>query len=131
MITRTQYRILGSVLLAKRPSMERACDFMKHKLESRLQLSPDQIEKITPRMEQTARELDAVHERSMIEIEEIFNRSSRDISKELTPEQIPLLREMEKERCDFFAHRHPPGSSMHHPNDQDQPSFSDKNNTLH
>lgn len=150
MMNRIQYRILGSVLLmfaagvtsgaliawpaakraatARRPSMERACDFMKHKFESRLQLSPGQIEKISPRMEQTARELDAVHERSMVEIEEIFNRSSADISKELNPRQIPLLREMEKERREFFAHRQPPGGSMYHPNDQ--PSFSDKTNTL-
>ena len=150
MMTRIQYRILGSVLLmfaagvtsgaliawpaakraatAKRPSMERACDFMKHKLESRLQLSPGQIEKISPRMEQTARELDAVHERSMVEIEEIFNRSSADISKELTPGQIPLLREMERERREFFSHRHPPGGSTYHSNDQ--PSSSDKTNTL-
>ena len=150
MINRTQYKILGSVLLmfaagvtsgaliawpaakraavAKRPSMERACDFMKHKFESRLGLSPAQIEKISPRMEQTARELDAVHERSMVEIEGIFNRSSMDISKELTPEQLPLLREMEKERREFFAHDHSQRNSMYHR--KDQPSISDKTNTL-
>jgi hypothetical protein len=114
--------------MAKRPSMERACDFMKHKLESRLQLTPAQIEKISPRMEQTERELDEVHERSMFAIEEIFNRSSADISKELTPAQIPLLREMEKERREFFAHRHPSNASMF-PR-KDSTAHFEKTNTL-
>src|SRR5882724_3565762 len=77
--------------LPKKPSMEHACDSMKHKLESRLRLTPGQIQKITPRMEQTARELDAVHEKSMFEIEGVFQRSNADISRELTPEQQPLL----------------------------------------
>src|SRR5882724_5287271 len=90
----------------KKPSMEHACDSMKHKLESRLHLTREQIQKISPRMERTARELDAVHEKSMVEIEEVFQRSTADISKELTPDQQPLLLEMERERIEFFQHRH-------------------------
>jgi len=110
----------------KRPSMEHACDFMKHKLESRLHLTAGQIQKISPRMEQTARELDAVHEKSMVEIEDVFQRSNADISKELNPEQQPLLVEMERERREFFQHRHPDRGQ--HPTFPDRTTSSEKTN---
>ncbi len=148
MSTITKYKFLFSILLMfaagatsgaliawpaakrdaipKRPSMEHACDSMKHKLESRLHLTPDQIRKISPRMEQTARDLDAVHERSMVEIEGIFQRSSFDISKELTPEQQPLLVEMENERRGFFQHRRLERGP--HPSFPDQRMSSEKSN---
>jgi hypothetical protein len=64
----------------------------------------------------------------MCEIEDVFQRSNADISRELTPEQRPLLAEMDRERREFFQHRHPERSLSHSFN-HDQSVSVEKTNT--
>ena len=87
------------------PSMRDACDHMKSRLQSRLNLTKEQLRKIEPILAQTAKEMEAVHRQSMEQIEQAIEKSNAEIAKELTAEQRVKLDEMEKERRDFLQKR--------------------------
>ncbi len=93
------------------PTMERACDRMRQKLQKRLQLTPEQMSRIDPILKDTERELHEVQRRSLEQVEGVFEKSNARIARELTPEQRPQLEEIEKEQREAYARR----SKNNHP----------------
>src|SRR5437868_3365616 len=61
------------------PTMERVCDRMRQKLQRRLNLTPEQLSRIDPILQQTERELREVHRRSLDQIELVFEKSNEKI----------------------------------------------------
>ncbi len=87
------------------PSMRDVCDHMKTRLQSRLNLTKEQLRKIEPILAQTAKEMETIHQQSMEQIEQAIEKSNAEIAKELTAEQKIKLAELEKERRDFLQKR--------------------------
>ena len=86
-------------------SMETVCSFMEDRLKSRLDLTPEQLQKIKPILNQPAREMKAIHAKTMEEIDQTIQRANKQIARELTEEQKRKLEQMERERCDFMQKR--------------------------
>jgi len=97
-------------------TMRDVCDQMRSRLQSRLVLTPEQAARIDPILDQTAKEMDAAHRRTIEQIEQILQKSDEEIAKYLTEEQKAKLQEMEKERREFkdkrFKGPPPKGSSL-------------------
>ena len=83
---------------SKPPTMGKVCDHMRKRLQSELDLTPDQMKKIEPILQETAREMESVHRRSMGQIAQIMEKSNAEIARELTPEQRAKLATMESKR---------------------------------
>lgn len=89
----------------KQPSMGNVCDHFRKKLQTRLELTPGQMLKIDPILTQTGRDLEAIHSRSIEQVEQVIQKSNAEIARELTPEQRVKMEAMEKERRDFMQKR--------------------------
>ena len=97
---------------SKPPTMGNVCDHMRKRLQSQLDLTPDQMKKIEPILRETEREMESVHRRSMGQIAQIMEKSNAEIARELTPEQRTKLAAMENKRRESlqkcFKDRPPP-----------------------
>lgn len=95
------------------PSMEKVCSFMEDKLKSRLDLTPEQMAKIQPILNQTACEMKAIHAQTLEQIDRTIQKANEQIAKELNAEQRRKLEEMEIERREFMQKRlkGPPGTA--------------------
>jgi hypothetical protein len=71
---------------------------MEHRLDSRLHLTPEQLQKLQPLLEDSSRELQSLHRETMNKINEIVTRTERQITPDLTPDQRTRLEEMSRER---------------------------------
>ena len=89
--------------------MEQVTAHLRKHLQTRLGLKADQVEKINPVLEQTSRDLQAVHEKSMSEVEQVFKRCNHEVAKTLTPEQKVKLEAMEREYRERGPKRGPGG----------------------
>ena len=96
----------------KPPTMGNVCDHMKKRLQSELELTPDQMKRIEPILRETEREMENVHRRSMGQIGQIMEKSNAEIAKELTPAQRVKLAAMDIKRRESlqkcFKDRPPP-----------------------
>jgi Spy/CpxP family protein refolding chaperone len=85
---------------------------MKRHLRAELNLTPQQMEQISPIVDRAASELEAKREQTMREVRNIFEETHRDITPFLTAEQQRKLVELEQ-RHRRRLHRHgfmpPPG----------------------
>ncbi len=98
--------ISGAVLgggLAKQaklqpPTMGNVCDHLRRRLQSQLDLTPDQMKRIKPILQRTEREMEGAHRRTMEQIELIMEKSNAQIAKELTPAQQLKLGAMDNRR---------------------------------
>jgi len=86
----------------KPPSMERVCDHMKKRLQARLSLTDEQLTKISPVLEKTARELELIHRRHIRDVELVFEKSNEELALHLSPEQQRKLEEYSRERKAYF-----------------------------
>ena len=94
------------------PDGKKICDHDRHRLQSNLNLRPDQMQQIDPILERRAKEMDAIHSRTIKEIEEIIHSSNENIVKVLDPEQRTKFEDLEKKRQEFMRHRFkPPGAA--------------------
>ena len=84
------------------PDSERMCDFMRKRLEERVGLTPEQVEKIDPLLEQSARDIKAIHDKTLQDVEDVIRRTHSEIAATLTPEQKAKLDEVERERREFW-----------------------------
>ncbi len=87
------------------PTMGHMCDHMRKRLQSHLNLSPDQLQKIEPILQKTAKQMEAIHRKTIDEIERLLQQSNAEIAKELNPDQIVKLEELDKERREYFSRR--------------------------
>jgi GAF domain-containing protein len=92
---------------------------IKHRLQTRLHLTPDQVAHIDPIIDSAAVEIRAARMQTAERINKIFDDTYAKFAAILTPDQLAKLRQMEKERRDMMqarllgeGHRHvEPGDS--------------------
>ena len=70
------------------------------RLEARLNLTPDQIAKVKPIVEQNSAAMQSIHRESWQRVSETFRRMNAQIAGFLTEEQKRKLEAMEHERCE-------------------------------
>lgn len=92
------------------PTMKTVCEHMRSRLETRLELSPAQLQEIDPVLQETARAMDGIHREAMERIESVIESCNRALEKSLNAEQKAKLKELERERPHFRARdgRHKP-----------------------
>lgn len=86
-------------------SHEDFANFIWNKLKSRLELNPDQIQKVEPIFRAGFAEVRAIQERSIREVEAAIRKNHEEIEPHLTEKQRLELQEMDQERQDFFIKR--------------------------
>jgi Spy/CpxP family protein refolding chaperone len=91
--------------LSKPPTVERVCTKMRDSLQTRLNLTPEQMHKIQPILDRTGKDLHLIHRRTMEEVQMLFQASNAEIAKELTPEQQGKFEALNKERLEFWRNR--------------------------
>jgi hypothetical protein len=70
------------------------------RLESRLGLTPDQIAKVRPIVEQNSAAMQSIHRESWQRVSDTFKRMNAQIAGYLTEAQQDKLEAMENERCE-------------------------------
>ena len=70
------------------------------RLEARLNLTPEQIAKVRPIVEQNSAAMQAIHRESWQRVSETFKRMNAQIAGHLTEDQNQKLEAMERERCE-------------------------------
>ena len=70
------------------------------RLEARLSLTPEQIAKVKPIVEQNSAAMQAIHRESWQRVSETFKRMNAQIAGHLTEDQNQKLEAMESERCE-------------------------------
>ena len=106
------------------PDAKRMCDFMKKRLQERVGLTAAQVEKIEPLLEKSARDLRAIHDRTLQEVEQVIRRTHTEIAATLTPEQNARLEEVEQERREFWRKHFK--KKEHKDQDSDKEGFWEK-----
>ena len=94
----------------KPPSSKKMCAFFRERLQAELKLSPSQMQRLEPLLEKRVQEMEAIHSRTVRQIDELFRESNEQIARalELTPEQRLKLDEMEKKRAEFMRKKFKP-----------------------
>jgi Spy/CpxP family protein refolding chaperone len=89
------------------PSPKKMCDHFRDRLSADLALTPAQLHQLDPLLEKRARGMEAVHTRTIQELEELIRASNEEIAVALglTPEQRAKLEEMEARRQEFMRRR--------------------------
>jgi len=93
---------------------------MKERMRVELNLTSEQMQKISPIIDRAASQLKATRDQTMRSVHEIFSQTHHEMQPLLTPEQRIKLEEMEK-RHSRLLHRHgfrPPGPPPPTPDDQ-------------
>lgn len=83
------------------PPPPRPSEMARHimaRFQSQLELTPEQIEKIQPLVEQTTANMDDIHRESWHQVSEGFKKLSQQITEYLTEGQRKKLEAMESER---------------------------------
>lgn len=84
------------------PDTQGMCDFMRKRLQERVGLTPEQVQKIDPLLEQSARDIKAIHDKTLQDVEEVIRKTHSEIAATLTPEQKVRLDEFENDRREFW-----------------------------
>ena len=91
-----------------------AADMSRHhreKLQSRLGLTPDQMQKLMPLSEQLSAEMDTLNRRHGEAVKQAFVRFNEQLVELLTPEQKEKFEAMERDRRERFNKMCKPGES--------------------
>ena len=89
-----------------------AADMSRHhreKLQSRLGLTPDQMQKLMPLSEQLSAEMDTLNRRHGEAVKQAFVRFNEQLVELLTPEQKEKFEAMERDRRERFNKMCKPG----------------------
>ena len=82
--------------------------FAKHifnRIKERLELTPEQVEKVEPVFIKGFAEVRAIQDRSLKEVDAAVKRNHAEIAKLITPEQREKLEQMDREREKFHERR--------------------------
>src|SRR5437667_11989163 len=80
------------------PDGKTICDHVRHRLQSELNLRPDQAREINPILEKRAKEVDGIHARTTKEIDESVRSSNERLLKVLDAGQRMKCEEREQKR---------------------------------
>jgi Spy/CpxP family protein refolding chaperone len=94
----------GHLLFA--PSHNAIAQRMRQHLRHQLQLTDQQMTKISPIIDKTATELETIRSETGRRVHEAFAQAHREIATELTPEQKTKLQEMEAHHRRMFHRMH-------------------------
>lgn len=83
---------------------------MMKRLELNLKLTPEQVQKIKPIVDQSVDELKAIRSKTIYESSQVIQRTEEQISRELTPDQQKRFQEIQQERRKHFKERFGPKS---------------------
>jgi len=83
-------------------SVEKACMTIEDRLKAKLQLSPKQIKKIQPILDQSSHEIRKLDLHMLKEVNAILCRRDEQISRFLSPEQLEKLTEWDPDRCEWI-----------------------------
>ena len=97
--THARHFFLGS------PHSHRLPDRMREHLRRQLDLTPDQMAKISPIVDQTSSKLEAIRVETAKRVRVTLDESHRQIAPELTPEQRTKLEKMERLHKNRMRHR--------------------------
>lgn len=100
--------IVGRTFL-RPPGPEQMARQMMSRLQSRLQLSPQQKTEAQPIIVQTSADLVAIRRETTKRVSKRIEETNRAISALLTPEQKADFEKMETERRKRLGYREPPG----------------------
>ena len=92
---------------------------MRADFQSRLGLSPEQMQKINPMIDQAGVELRSIQTNTMQRVSQVFDNLHAQMRPQLTPEQITRLEEMQKE---FREKRRGGGYRMGRPENSNGPA---------
>jgi Spy/CpxP family protein refolding chaperone len=92
----------------KHRNHENLSAMMMKRLESDLKLTPEQVQKIKPIVDQSVRELEAIRSKTISQSSEIISRSEERITQELTPDQQKRFQKIQQERRKHFKEPHGP-----------------------
>jgi Spy/CpxP family protein refolding chaperone len=90
------------------PSTEKMVAHILSHLQSKLDLTADQVQNIKPLLEETTDEALRIHKNSMNSIDEVIQRFHAQVGKFLTPAQKEKLAQMDRERRQKFQEHAPP-----------------------
>lgn len=79
---------------------------MREHLKAELDLTPDQVAKISPIVDQTAAQLEQIRRDTARRVRDTFAEAHRQISADLTPEQQAKLEKMRERHRRFLRHGH-------------------------
>jgi Spy/CpxP family protein refolding chaperone len=89
----------------RHPASGAIAQHMKEHLRSELKLTPEQVEEISPIVDQATANLEAKREQTGREVRAIFEDMHARIAPLLTPEQRKRLEEMEQRHRQMMHHR--------------------------
>jgi Spy/CpxP family protein refolding chaperone len=83
-----------------------AAQRMRERLRTELNLTPDQVAKISPVLDKAATQLEQIRNDSARRVRETFANTHQQIAKDLTPEQRDRLEQLHKRHHRFMRHFH-------------------------
>jgi Spy/CpxP family protein refolding chaperone len=78
---------------------------MRERLRRELSLTPEQLQKITPAIERSAKQLEQIRLASARRVRQTFEETHREISENLTPDQRERLQRMHQRREHWMQFR--------------------------
>ena len=89
------------------PSPKTICDHFRNRLQTELGLSPQQARQLEPLLRKRVKNMEAIHLRTIKEIDELIRASNEEIAAalQLTQEQRIKLAAMEQKRREYFGRR--------------------------
>lgn len=87
------------------PSMEKACTRLQDRLVVKLGLSPEQVKKLQPVFDQSAKELRVIHAKAICATDDVIRRAHEQIVPELNPDQRAKLAQLDQERAEWLRHK--------------------------
>lgn len=68
---------------------------VRHRMQARLDLTPEQMERTAPILDKTAQELETIRDETARRVHEAFTAADRQIAPALTPEQRAKMESLE------------------------------------
>jgi hypothetical protein len=86
-------------------------DRMRHRLRTQLRLTDEQMAKISPVIDKTARQLETIRTETGRRVHETFAEAHREMAADLTPEQRSKLQAIEERHRRWFHRMQGPRAS--------------------
>lgn len=86
-------------------------DRMRHRLRAELHLTDEQLAKISPIIDKTATQLEAIRTETGRRVHETFAEAHREMASDLTPDQRAKLQAIEERHRRWFHRMHGPRAS--------------------
>lgn len=99
---------LGRRPIFRPPNPQSLAGQLVNHFERDLNLTPEQVTKVRPLVQQATAETDAIHASTFERVHGVMTNLNRRLEEFLTPEQCRKLAESERQRQDRFRHRPPP-----------------------